>query len=253
MIDMSLIGQTMCRTMRVFAVHHFHFNNPKDCWHKKRWTGGQERKKLASCFVQCLIMKKHISSLCVKWPDTLSFLSISTWRETSTAAQNLVLHGSTSFVSLWHQSLMTNKFQAFAASFTSAGVHRAVRLQKKKKENVFFCSTFFIPPRHQGQTNFLKRCEKLQVAWIWHLRWELLKNIIFWCQESHSPPLKKRPKVHLPLGVCWFEPCHVKYRRKWNYEGQKNGEERVHCVSGQREKSTQQRAAATGEGFSWLL
>lgn len=43
---------------------------------------------------------------------------------------------------LWHQSLMTNKFQAFSASFTRAGVHLAVRPQKKIKENVVFCSTF---------------------------------------------------------------------------------------------------------------
>lgn len=28
------------------------------------------------------------------------------------------------------------------------------------------------------------------------------------------PQKKKKTKVHLQLGECWSEPCHVKYRGK---------------------------------------
>lgn len=76
-------------------------------------------------------------------------------------------------------------------SFTSA-VSRAVKILKKKEENIFSCSTFFFTlPRYQGHTNFIESCKNLRVAWICHLGWDFcpktsheglftIRNLLAW-------------------------------------------------------------------------
>lgn len=208
--------------------------------------------------VRCLIVKKQISSLCVKWPDMLGFLQHLhlKQRETSSAAQNPKRTG---FVSLWHQRLMTNMFQAFSLQVSQE--QECIGLwdfSKKKKENVFFCSTFLFC--HQGQSNFLKRCENLQLLEfdIWGENCSKIPHVVV---KSHILQKKKKGQRFIYHEECaGLNLALWNTGGKWNYEGQNDGEGRVHCVSSvwgrfsatRKIHRWKQRAAATGRRFYFL-